>query len=85
MLDSYVHDHPSAQVPQMRQWLKAYGNRRNRMVSYHAPAFPATIPRYIYDQWIIDAVNTNFVPVFDEFNVTAVFENHVHMFSTYTE
>lgn len=79
ILDTYVHDTPTSQLPQLRSWLRQYGNRRNRMVSYHAPAFPS----FISDEWLVHAVRETFVPVFDEYNVTAVFENHLHNFSMF--
>jgi hypothetical protein len=49
-------------------------------ISYHNPTYPACFSEY-YDMFgAMTMAQQEWVPLFDQYNVTAVFENHVHVF-----
>jgi hypothetical protein len=66
-----------AQVPWLREQLTKYADVKNSFTCYHVPLFPS---HRDFDGGGSVAGRTHWQPLFDEFKLTASFENHDHTF-----
>lgn len=66
-----------AQAPWLRETLAKYADVTNRYTVYHVPLYPS---HRDYEGGLSVAGRTHWLPLFDEFKLTASFENHDHTF-----
>lgn len=51
-----------------------------KMAQYHGPIYTACKQDSPFDESVIEAGLRNWIPLFDRYNMTIVFENHTHAF-----
>jgi len=63
----------------MQQTLKD-STAQFKFTQYHGPIFAACEQDAYFDNLVMDAGKEHWVPLFDKYNMTIVFENHTHSF-----
>ncbi|MBM3213597.1 hypothetical protein FJZ36_01555 [Candidatus Poribacteria bacterium] len=78
ILDSgIVADHDGPQAAWLRRAMERYRGRRHQFAVYHIPLYPS---HRAYDGSLSVRGREVWGPLFDEFGLTAAFENHDHTF-----
>lgn len=68
---------------EQEKWIEetlANSNAKIKMAQYHGPIYTACKQNSNYDQIAIRMGLEHWVPLFDKYNMTLVFENHTHAF-----
>lgn len=83
ILDSWVHETPQSQVPFINSTLNT--NDKFKFAAYHVSMYPfIDISSETQNLEISTLLNTYWRPLFDQYGVTAAFENHCKFFFVYT-
>lgn len=78
ILDSgHTHPIPGAQTQWLYQTLKEREHIPHKFALYHVPAYPA---RRNYKGKISPVIRQQWVPIFEQFGLTAAFEHHDHVY-----
>jgi 3',5'-cyclic AMP phosphodiesterase CpdA len=76
-LDSNVIETPESQVAWLAEKLSTAPAGSFKTAMYHAPGYPSVRPLNDHES---TGVRTHFVPVFEQYGLTAGFENHDHAY-----
>jgi len=81
VLDSWAHSNPKDQKDWLNNILSKMNQIRNKFAVYHASIYPwRVIQDNQIEKPIIDSMKINWLPLFDQYQMTAVFENHIHAY-----
>ncbi len=81
-LDSWTLLTPAQQVPWLRTQLAKYAHLRNKFALYHLVMYPPKAHIVQIDADIMAAMRQEWKPLFDQYGLTAAFENHFHCYKT---